>query len=156
MLRSVRGVSIRALDAIAMNTNELAQRLDAEGFNPTYYCIGPGWRRLGDGHALDRVGNSYEWFYVERGEKRHVEGVFTSEEEACQFAYEALSNNKSAQSHMVGMFETESEALDLVRRLSLAGIESETDRIPYGGPDDPRFRVFVYGRDVFNVGHIVG
>jgi hypothetical protein len=52
---------------------------------------------------------------------------------------------------MVGMFESESEAADLPRALSCEGIESETDRIPYNGTNDPRFRVFVYVRDVFKV-----
>jgi hypothetical protein len=134
-----------------MNTDELAQRLDEEGFNPHFYCIGAGWRRLGNGFALDQVGDSYEWFYVERGQKGQVERAFTSEEEACRFAYEALSKDKWARSHMVGMFRSESEAADLARALSLEGIRSETDRIPYGGPNDPRFRVFVYGRDVLKV-----
>lgn len=134
-----------------MNTTELAKRLDEEGFNADFYCIGPGWRRLGNGFALDKVGDSFEWFYVERGQKGGVEGVFASEEEACRFVYEALSKDKWAQSHMVGMFESAAEAADLARALSLKGIYSETDRIPYGGLSDPRFRVFVYGRDVFKV-----
>jgi hypothetical protein len=47
------------------------------------------------------------------------------------------------------MFEAESEAAELARELSRRGLRSETDRIPYGGPNDPRFRVFVFGRDVF-------
>lgn len=134
-----------------MNMCELAERLAGEGFNPLFYCIGPGWRRLGDGFALDRVGDSFEWFYVERGGRGRAERVFASEEEACRFAYEALSGYRWARSHLVGMFESESEAADLSRALALDGVESTTDRIPYGGPGDPRFRVFVYGRDVFKV-----
>ena len=134
-----------------MNTFELAKRLDEEGFNSHFYCVGPGWHRLGDGFALDKVGDSFEWFYVERGQKGEVEKVFASEDEACQFAYEALSKDKWAQSHMVGMFESEPEAADLARALSCEGIRSEIDRIPYGGLNDPRFRVFVYGRDVFKI-----
>lgn len=134
-----------------MNTYELEKRLDEEGFNSLFYCIGPGWRRLGDGFALDKAGELYEWFYVERGQKREVEKVFASEEEACRFVYDRLSKDKWAQSHMVGMFKTEAEAADLARELSLAGILSETDRIPYGGLHDPRFRVFIYGRDIFKI-----
>jgi len=136
-----------------MNTNELAKRLDEEGFNSLFYTIGPGWRRLGDGFASDKVDDTFEWFYVERGQKGQIERVFSSEEEACQFVYEALSKDKWARSHMVGMFETESEAAELTRALSREGIQSETDRIQYGGPNDPRFRVFIYGRDVFKIRH---
>ena len=142
---------IPALDATAMNTNELAELLAEEGFNSLFYCIGPGWRRLANGFALDQAGDSFEWFYVERGQKGQAERVFTSEEEACRFAYEALSQDKWARSHLVGVFGSESEAADLARALSREGIRSETDRIPYGGLNDPRFRVFVYGRDVFRV-----
>lgn len=139
------------MQSLAMNTTELAKRLADEGFNSHFYCIGPGWGRLGDGFALDKAGVLFEWFYVERGQKGQVEKVCASEEEACQFVYETLSKDKWAQSHMVGMFESEAEAADLSRALSNEGIESETDRIPYGGPNDPRFRVFVYGRDVFKI-----
>jgi hypothetical protein len=134
-----------------MNNTELAKRLDAEGFNPDFYCIGPGWGRLGNGFALDKAGEWFEWFYVERGQKGQVKRAFASEEEACQFVYEALSKDKWAQSHMVGMFGSESEAKDMARALSRESIQSEIDRIPYGGPNDPRFRVFVYGRDVFKI-----
>ncbi|MBA2733933.1 MAG: hypothetical protein H0U54_13765 [Acidobacteria bacterium] len=31
-----------------MNTFELAKRLDEEGFNSHFYCVGPGWHR---GHS---------------------------------------------------------------------------------------------------------
>ncbi|HEX8070753.1 MAG TPA: hypothetical protein VF546_12430 [Pyrinomonadaceae bacterium] len=134
-----------------MNIVELAARLEEEGFNPQFYCIGPGWRRLGDGFALDRVGDAFEWFYVERGQRGAAKKVFASEEEACRFAYDELAKDKWARSHMIGMFETEAEAAELARALALQGIRSETDRIPYGGLHDPRFRVFVYGRDVFKV-----
>ena len=139
-----------------MNVNELVKRLHEEGFNSLFYCIGPGWHRLGDGFALDKAGDSFEWFYVERGQKGEVERVFASEEEACQFVYEVLSKDKWAQSHMVGMFKSDSEAADLTRTLSRQGIRSETDCIPYGGPNDPRYRVFVYGRDVFKLKNPAG
>ena len=134
-----------------MNIEELNERLEEEGFNSQFYCIGPGWCRLGDGFALDRVGDSFEWFYVERGQRGRAEKVFASEEEACQFVYETLSKDDWARSHMIGMFESAAEAAELAQELSREGIWSKTDRIPYGGPDDPRFRVFVYGRDVFKV-----
>ena len=134
-----------------MNIEELNERLEEEGYNSQFYCIGPGWRRLGDGFALDKVGDSFEWFYVERGQRGRAEKVFASEEEACQFAYETLSKDDWARSHMIGMFESAAEAAELAQELSREGIRSKTDRIPYGGPDDPRFRVFVYGRDVFKV-----
>ncbi len=134
-----------------MNSIELAERLEEEGFNSQFYCIGAGWHRLADGFALDRAGDVYEWFYVERGRRGAAEKVFASEEEACRFAYEALSKDKWSRSHMVGIFESEGAAAELARALSLEGIYSETDRIPYGGLHDPRFRVFVYGRDVFKI-----
>ena len=134
-----------------MNFKELDERLAEEGFNSQFYCVGPGWHRLGDGYALDKVGDSFEWFYVERGQRGRAEKVFASEEEACRFVYETLSKDDWARSHMIGMFASEAEATALAGELSREGIRSKTDRIPYGGPDAPRFRVFVYGRDVFKV-----
>jgi hypothetical protein len=41
-----------------MNMSELAERLYEEVFNPHFYCLGPGWHRLGDGFALDKADDS--------------------------------------------------------------------------------------------------
>ncbi|HEX8456710.1 MAG TPA: hypothetical protein VF656_05245 [Pyrinomonadaceae bacterium] len=150
-MRQTVFTSLFLLMLTVMNMSELAERLEREGFNPQFYCIGAGWRRLSDAYALDKAGDGFEWFYVERGQKGRVERSFASEEEACRFAYEALAQDKWARSHMVGMFESEREAAELARALSLEGIHSEIDRIPYGGLHDPRFRVFVYGTDVFKI-----
>jgi hypothetical protein len=56
---------------------------------------------------------------------------------------------------MVCIFESQPEAADLARVLSCEGIHSEIDRIPYGSLNDPRFRVFVYGQDVFKIKNFV-
>jgi hypothetical protein len=134
-----------------MTLIELTALLQAEGYNSDSHCIGDGWGRLADGFALDQCDGKFEWFYVERGQKSSVEATFDSEDEACQFAYKALSHNKWARSHLVGFFKQEEDAKAFVEKLAGQGINAESDRIPYGGLHDPRFRVFVYGKDVFQV-----
>ena len=139
-----------------MNMNELADRLSQEGLNPDYYCIGAGWHRLGNGFALDFTGEKFEWFYVERGQKSQSDITFSSEAEACDYAYAALVQDKWASSHLIGLFKTETEAQDLIERLGQAAIKGDMDHIPYGGLGDLRHRVFVYGRDIYRFRDLMG
>jgi hypothetical protein len=134
-----------------MTLSELAALLEQKGFRKDAYCIGPGWERLGDAFALDLVDGKFEWFFVERGLRGKADISFDSEDEACQFAYKALSADKWAQSHLVGFFKNQVDAEEFAGQLREKGIESNFDRIPYGGPQDPRFRVIVFGTDVFRV-----
>ena len=40
--------------------------------------------------------------------------------------------------------------------LAKNGVQSHQDKIPYGGWADPRFRVFVVGKDIFKASEILG
>ena len=72
-----------------MTFQELKSRLEAEGFNEQFYCIGDGWNRLSDAHALAVAPGGFEFFYTERGQKSVIE-FFVNENEACVFAYNFL------------------------------------------------------------------
>jgi hypothetical protein len=49
----------------------------------------------------------------------------------------------------VGFFQSKENAEALSARLKEYGIESYRNDIPYNGWKDPRYRVFVVGKDIF-------
>jgi len=96
-----------------------------------------------DGYAIgDRV-----WFYTERGTKQTL-NVFNTEKEAVRFALHEIKLDKSANRHLVGFLKSKSSESELVRELERRNIKCWTDKIPFGGPNDPRYRVFVFGCDI--------
>jgi hypothetical protein len=138
-----------------MTLKELENMLIAERYNSQSYCIGSGWPRLGDGFAVDKGKTKFEFFYVERGHKSPMK-EFDTEEEAADFAYEFLSNEKWTRSHNVGFYSSKEEAERRMSVLREAGIEYFNDVIPYGGPNDPRYRIFVFGKDIDRVKELDG
>ncbi len=134
------------LKNMSLTMGKLAAKLEAEGYNENFYCIGSGWKRLSDGHALTAAAGGFEFFYTERGQENLIR-FFVDEDEACNFVYEFLTNYKWAKSHLVGFFVFEKDAENLAAKLRAEKIESTVDKIPYGGMNDPRYRVFVFGTD---------
>ena len=137
---------------IPMNTRELKQRLLEEGCNPIHYSIGPGGS---DVFCLDHRNGKWSVFYTERG--RDDDPIFesASEEEACEFYFTYITT-KIRHDHLVGFFISENNADALVEQLAQNGIKTHRDTIPYGGWNDPRFRVFVVGRDIFKAKVVLG
>ena len=58
--------------------------------------------------------------------------------------------------HLAGYFKSKEKAEALAEKLKEHGIESYRNDIPYGGWADPRFRVFVIGKDIFKARDIFG
>jgi hypothetical protein len=125
---------------------ELKSKLEAEGFNEQFYCIGDGWNRLSNAHALVAAPGGFEFFYTERGQKSVIE-FFANENDACVFAYDFFAKDKWAKSHLVGFFDSKNQADALISKLQKTRIEYTTDAIPYDGWGNYRYRVFVYGTD---------
>ncbi len=129
-----------------LNLEKLNEKLEAEGYNSQFYCIGSGWQALSNGHALDVVAGGFEFFYVERGQKSPLE-FFANENDACRYAYNFLAGDKWSKSHLVGFYDSEEQADECASRLQAQEIEFKRDIIPYGNPNDVRHRVFVFGTD---------
>ena len=134
-----------------MTTTELTQYFEEEGYNPANYSINT---RGSDVFCLMNDGQQWSVFYTERG--RDESPVFTSsnESEACQF-YVSLVQ-KMRQDHCVGFFKSKQAADDLQEFLKQQCIEIIVNKIPYGGPNDPRYRVFVVGKDIFAARRLLG
>jgi len=140
---------------VDLTMKELKRRLEAEGYNNQFYCIGSGWGAISDGFALDITPQGFEFFYVERGQKSTIQ-CFDNEADACRYTYNFLANEKWSKSHLVGFFDSEKQADECVSWLQKKGIEYLSDTIPYGGPNDVRYRVFVFGNDFRKVKELRG
>lgn len=136
-----------------MNVRELEERLAEEGCNPSYYAVGARGA-ASDAYCLTENEGEWRIFYTERGSDSPPIFESTSEEEACRYFFDTIM--KMRHDHCVGFFRTEQAARDLATTLAVHGVESRLDRIPYGGPNDPRYRVFVTGRAIFTVRDLLG
>jgi len=129
-----------------MNTRELSQRLLAEGCNPTLSAIGS--RGIAsDAFCLTFTGTQWQVYYTERGNDDPPIYASGSEAQACEFFFEHIMSMDH--DHCVGVFRSQEQANATNARLQAAGLSPWQDRIPYGGPNDPRFRVFVKGKAIF-------
>jgi hypothetical protein len=136
-----------------MNREELERRLFVEGCNPSLYAVGS---RAGASDAFCLVENHGRWsvFYTERGEDSTPIFASTSEEDACEFFLRHITSMRHF--HCVGFFSSEARAQSLRSELQARGVASSQDRVPFGGPQDPRFRVFVEGKAVFKAREVLG
>jgi hypothetical protein len=133
--------------------DELRERLEAEGCNPRRYAIGTRGAAT-DAHCLTKRGDRWEVYYTERGQDDEPTFSSTDEAEACAFFLRFMLAERH--DHMVAIFRDEAAAWALRLRLGGLGIASFHDRIPYGGPHDPRFRVFVSGKAIFAARRVLG
>lgn len=130
-----------------MKITDLREKLLSEGCRDDSFAIlsrGSG----DDVHCLDRKGNDWVVFFTERG--RDSEPIFASpsECEACQFFYDLIVGMEHR--HIVGFFKEESEAEALEASIRSICVEPVRNDIPsYSSRYDPRYRVFVVGKNIF-------
>ena len=135
-----------------MKITELEPRLLEEGCNPYNFAIG---HRGSDVFCIEQQQGLWRVFYTERGHADPPIFESPSEDEACAFYFDYITR-KIRHTHLVGFFISEQNALHLESQLAQHGIPSHRDKIPYGGWSDPRYRVFVIGRDIFKAREVLG
>jgi len=134
-----------------MNIRQLGHRLVEEGCSATNYSIG---YRGSDVFCLLNQNGTWRVFYTERGQDDAPIFESKNEEEACEFYFEYIAK-QIRHDHMVGFFHSEEYAKALSAKLDQSGIQSQRDKIPYGVWADPRYRVFVVGKDIFKAREIL-
>ena len=135
-----------------MKVKDLKQKLLSEGCSESIFAI---LSRKSDAFCLNKKDGKWAVFYSERG--RDSNPIYTSnnEEDACKFFFNYIL--KQQHWHIVGFFKTESEAIKLGKKLKAIGIEPIRNDIPaYKTANDPRYRVFVVGKDIFKVREKLG
>lgn len=112
------------------------------------YAIGN--RKIHEGYGLAESDGVYVWYYTERGQQQNL-NYFQTEQEAVAFAFAKITADKFANRHMVGFIKDQSREAELLAELKRRNIAFWKDEIPYGGPNDRRVRVFVFGCDIEKV-----
>lgn len=117
-------------------------------YNDSY---GIGNRNIHEGYGLDTVGSLYVWYYTERGHKDNIR-FFQTEEAAVDFAFKTITQDQSANRHLVGFIMNKSvEEEELVTALQNRNIHFWKDEIPFVSAQDKRTRIFVFGCDITKV-----
>lgn len=137
-----------------MTASELEQRLLQEGCNPNNFCIGPPRCPVTDIDCLDQVDGEWRVFFTERGQDSPPIFTTRDEAEACEFYFQRIMSMRH--DHCVGFFRSEKLARSLIAKLEEHGVTPRQDAIPYGGWQDPRFRVFVSGKAIFKTREVLG
>jgi hypothetical protein len=137
---------------MGMKASQVSEKLLAEGCSESNFVVnGTG----SDVYCLAQRNGVWVVFYTERGQDSPPEFKSKSEEEACQFFYDFIM--KMEHWHIVGFFKLESEAEALEAELASIGVPAIRNDIPaYRQRNDPRYRVFVVGKDIFRVRDAIG
>lgn len=136
-----------------MNASELSRRLEEEGCNPALYAIGSRGT-ASDAFCLTSSGSKWKVYYTERGKDERPIFESRNEAEACDFFFGHIMSMRH--DHCVGFFRSHERADELFQRLQEFGLSPWRDQIPYDGPTDLRYRVFVAGKEIFETKAKIG
>jgi hypothetical protein len=100
-----------------------------------------------DGFGIEKWGELFVWFYVERGERENL-NYFASEQEAVIFVYNIISKDKFAKSNLLTSVENPKLKEELIEELNSRNIKYWTDEIPYLGKYNKLTRFFIIGCDI--------
>ena len=107
-----------------------------------------------EGFGIENNGGLFQWYYTERGEKRTLEN-FATEKDAVDYAYKIITNDEHASRNMIGIFKGNNKVIKITNELKKRGVEYWNDRIPYGGLNDWRTRIFVIGCGIKKVQDLI-
>ena len=110
-----------------MTLEELSAHLQRECYQPNAYHVGSNWSGCSDSYCIDRVGEKFAIFYVERGKRDDPVHCYETEEEACDAFLAELDRDRFSRAHCVGIFTTQSQADALALWLDSVGITFHRD-----------------------------
>jgi hypothetical protein len=122
----------------------LAAWMEAHCSNGSYAI---GDQALFEGFGVAADGDGFCWYFTERG-KREILQTFRTEAEAAAHAFEAVRADPLAWRHLAACVREPALLAEVTAELARRNLPCWTDQIPYGGPDDLRYRVFVSGCDI--------
>ena len=100
-----------------------------------------------EGYGIEKWGEIFVWYYIERGNKENLK-YFQTEMEIVEFAFDIISNDKFAKSHFLTSFDDFTLINELKEDLSNRKINFWTDEIPYLGRNNKLTRFFIVGCDI--------
>ncbi|MEZ5306254.1 MAG: hypothetical protein R2684_03815 [Pyrinomonadaceae bacterium] len=126
-----------------MKIEELREKLLKEDVDKVHINI----LTTGDGDdrfCIDRNGDCWEVFFVERGIRREPEFSSEIESEACQYYFDLITSMENF--YLAGRFTEERFAIRLHEDLLEKGFKAVRNDLPESMGLNSRFRVFVIGR----------
>jgi hypothetical protein len=136
-----------------MDITELEKRLEEEACSRSHYSLGK--RYQGGAYCLIHEDGKWLVLYSERNLDDEPLFVGDSESDACEFFFEYMTT-RILHRHLVGYFISLKNAEALAEKLGQHGVATHRNDIPYHGWNDPRFRVFVTGKDIFKARELLG
>jgi len=135
-----------------MDTFETHEKLIAEGCSTQNFAINSNGS---DVYCLCNTNGFWSVFYTERGIDHPPIFSSISEEAACKFFYDHIM--KMEHWHIVGFYKDNNLAEAMESKLSNLGIRFVRNDIPaYQAQNDPRFRIFIVGKDIFRFKDVFG
>ncbi|WP_111710232.1 hypothetical protein [Lutibacter citreus] len=107
-----------------------------------------------EGCGIENNGGLYLWYYTERGEKTTLE-YFATEKDAVQYALKQIKSDKHSNRNFIGMYKENEEVERIILELKKREVEYWTDKIPYGGINDWKTRIFVIGCGIKKVTDLI-
>ena len=145
-----------------MKISELRAKLITAGCDADRFAIGDESGDCSDcvakddAYCLVKRGGTWSVVYVQRGRIDDTPLFATeSADEACEYFYAFMTRH--IHRHLVAFLKDERRVTELEAALRKADLDTVRNDIPaYNGPDDPRYRLFVVGTDVFEARKILG
>ncbi|WP_035644070.1 hypothetical protein [Flavobacterium sp. ASV13] len=116
-------------------------------FNMTLYGIGISPTH--DGFGIEKWGELFAWYYIEKG-NRDVLKYFQTESEAAKFAFDQIINDKFAKSHFLIYSDDLLLIKNLVIDLNNRNVEFWSDEVPSFGRNKLT-RIFIVGCDFYKI-----
>lgn len=107
-----------------------------------------------EGFILENNGGLISWNYTERGEKNTLK-YFLSEKEAAEYALAQIKSDQYANLNYIGMYKDNIELQKILLELEKREIKYRTDKIPFGGLNDVRTRVYIIGCGIKHVRDLI-
>ena len=146
-----------ANDAQSPSTlEELRKYLKKHCYQPSGFHVGSGWSGCADSHCIEKTYSGFEIFYVERGQRYETIELHEEEAAACQAFIRILDKDDWSRGHCVAWSPSLDEIDRIAKRMEARGVRVKRNDIPnYSGADDPRYRIFVFGRDKLTVDDMI-
>lgn len=114
-------------------------------YNNTSYSI--DGNVIHEGFGLEKWGELFVWFYLERGKRENID-YFRTEEEAVKYAFNKIIKDKYANSYLIKSTSDIDVKDSFLKELNRRVVKFWTDEIPLNGIT---YRIFVIGCDVNKV-----
>lgn len=130
-----------------MRITDLKDKLINEGCNVNRFGV---MQITDDAYSIVKDNEFWEIFYSEHGKKSPPVFRTKNESEACEYFFRLILEERHF--HLICFCKNKKDVKLIENQLRAIDVKSIRNDIPaYTTNDDPRFRIFVEGKDVFKV-----